>query len=404
MSNESLNSEELRRLVDEVNAHPHRELLALLAFDWMSRQGEGHTLLVGRDWIQRRAEERRVSRDMTNTAVGPLLDVLERGAEGARESQTIAAFATLGWSITLRESQEAAHDVALDRFVRHADWFEIATPYSLFAFVDVLLAGGDARDVWKRVAKKVLETESDVPRVRASQVMRLYILLRSGVARELELIDNIAKTAADSATRELASAILGRRAAWTSATLQLSGRTRRVPRQLAVEILRWISGWAFLAALLRIFLFCTGFRSVVEFSLRARVLHVREHVQWLGRTVREKKSQFDASRILGARRTARYAWWPSLLGATSLALGILVGGLYGFDGIRTGSPSLLAVGALIVVVGAGFDFLLALLLEGLRGHVTLEVYPESTRAFSVSGVPTTDADNFLDALATRAIA
>ena len=51
MSDEHVSADELRRIVAEVSEHPHRDALALFSFDWMTRQGEGRTLLVGRDWV-----------------------------------------------------------------------------------------------------------------------------------------------------------------------------------------------------------------------------------------------------------------------------------------------------------------------------------------------------------------
>ncbi|MBK8169748.1 MAG: hypothetical protein IPK60_05335 [Sandaracinaceae bacterium] len=308
MSDEHVSADELRRIVAEVSEHPHRDALALFSFDWMTRQGEGRTLLVGRDWVQRRAGERQLTREMTTTSAGTLLDVFERGAERPRECQLIAAFAVAGWGVSLRDALGSARDVALERFLRHADWFEMSTTFSLFTFVDVLLSADDAREIWAKLAAKAEHAEQDLPRERATQVMRMYALLRSGVARDDGHIERIAREATDASTRELARAVLGRRAAWGHETLTVSGRTRRVPRRLVIEVLRWISGWAFIAALLRIFLFLTGFRSTVELTLRARVLHVSRRVKWLGRTVRESQEQYDASRLLGARRTARFAW------------------------------------------------------------------------------------------------
>lgn len=401
MSDQNLSPGELRRIVDEVSSHEKRDGIALLAFDWMTRQGEGRTLLVGRDWVQKRAGERHVTREMTATSAGALLDILERGVENAREAQMIAAFAVAGWGLTLRDADDSTRGIAVERFLRHADWFEMSTTFSLYSFVDVLLSADDARAIWAKLASQAIRVDHETPKDRAAQVMRLYVLLKSGVAREDEHIERIAREAPEPTTRELASAVLGRRASWGHEALSLSGRTRRVPRRLWIEILRWASSWAFFAALLRVLLFFTGFRSTVELVLRARVLHVTRRVVWLGRVVRESKEQYDASRVVGAKRAARYAWWPSLVGATALAAGIIAGGLWGFDGIRTGTPSLLILGAIVVFVGAAFDFVMAFLMEGMRGRVSLEVVLTSDKSAAISGIEISDADNFIDSLASR---
>ncbi|MBK8169747.1 MAG: hypothetical protein IPK60_05330 [Sandaracinaceae bacterium] len=89
------------------------------------------------------------------------------------------------------------------------------------------------------------------------------------------------------------------------------------------------------------------------------------------------------------------------MGAAALSAGVIAGGFLGFDGVRSGTPSLLFVGAVVVFVGAGFDFVMALLLEGLHGRVSLEVYASAERNACASGVEISDADNFIDALATR---
>jgi hypothetical protein len=85
----------------------------------------------------------------------------------------------------------------------------------------------------------------------------------------------------------------------------------------------------------------------------------------------------------------------------SLSCGVLLGGHLLFDGVRGGAPFLLIAGAAAVLIGAGLDLAIEVLLPARKGQVELQVDVLGARSVRVSRVPLPDADRLLSALAER---
>jgi len=85
----------------------------------------------------------------------------------------------------------------------------------------------------------------------------------------------------------------------------------------------------------------------------------------------------------------------------ALALGSYVGVEAFVDGVRSASPSLLAAGLGIVVLGIALDFALSSLGPGSRGRCRVLLVPRDGAKLCVGGVETTGADAMLARLARR---
>jgi hypothetical protein len=389
----------LARIAAEVRTHPARDALGALAFDVLSRLAEGKELVAGREHVEKRAAEYGVDRARAQTSAGNLLGVLERGAETDTERAMVAAFAVhgLGQCLASSPGEEAA---LVARFVRHTDGLEFATPDVVCPLVDALLPPAQAARFHRELAQAIVDDASGpmgaTAAARARNAARLSALAASpseAAARALAAVADT--TAIDAATRALASALRGP----ASSTVRIRGRVARARRRGAAAVFAWASGWALLTWVARGIGSLLGFRREAELSLGDRGVEIREERFVLGRKVGESVVTVALTSIVAAGREVRYPSLHLLVGAVALSIGVLVGGLFVLDGVRSGERGLLIAGALLVLVGAALDLALEVLVPGGRGRVSVDLAVHRGRMLRVVGVPLEEADRFLTALA-----
>ncbi|MEM1416356.1 MAG: hypothetical protein AAGH15_15715, partial [Myxococcota bacterium] len=90
-----------------------------------------------------------------------------------------------------------------------------------------------------------------------------------------------------------------------------------------------------------------------------------------------------------------------LLGALAFAGGIAAGGLWLFEGVRSGETVLLLAGAGAIALGAGLDLLLALALPARAGRVSVELHLMPRGRLALVGVEREAAELFLQSLRAR---
>jgi hypothetical protein len=398
---ETAEGELARRMAREVAAHEARDALGALALDVLLRQAEGERLFECREDVDRRAAEYGVDRDRAQTAVGNLLAILEKGPQTDAERATVAAFAVYAFGRRLAESAGEGTDL-VGRFVRDTDWLELATPYRLRAFIDLLLPTEDAARIWRALAQAVAVDATgpggSSPAVRGRNAARLSALsASSSEAARLALASVAATRGIDGPTRALAEALRGS----PPPAPRLGGRVRRARRRGAVAVLAWVTGWALLGWFGRAVAGLFGIRREAELTLGDEAIELRERRFVLGRIVNETVRTLAPASILEASREVRYPSVHLLVGAIALSIGVLGGGLLVFDGVRSGELTLLWSGAALVLVGAGLDLALDVLVPGQRGQVTVELVLTSGRVLRLAGVPVEQADRFLGALARK---
>jgi hypothetical protein len=379
--------------------------------------------------VEGRADAHDVDRERAATEAGNLLTILERGPERPLERALVAAFAVRGFAERLAGGTEDEHTTLIKRFVRHADWLEVATPYAVYAFVPELLASELAERVWDAVAAAAIDEDGKGPEAvatRARIAARLGILSDAGEAGRSAL-GRIAAKAGTAPIRAMASALAARGSgdggggaaeagasgpadAGASGTgsggpsgTKISGRLGRAPVGGIREVLRLISGVALLAWIVRTAGAAVGHRREAEVELRDDALKIRHRTHLLGRVVREGEDTYTIAAVAGAGRDVRYPSLHLLVGAVALSAGILAGGLVAFDGIRGGDTLLVVVAAAIILAGAGLDLALEVLIPGRTGRVALDLRMLPKRTVRLSRIPHEDADRFLAAL-TRTIA
>jgi hypothetical protein len=397
---------EIDAAIAAVRAKPEagRRALAALAYDVLSRQAEGRTFYAGQKLARSRAEEHGVDADGASTEAGNLLAILERGAETPLERALVVAFAVTGLGDALASDAEAARRDRVFRFVRHADWLEVGTDYRVYPFVDALLDATSAEQVWRELAQAVVDDaagrDGELPRVRARNAARTSALAASSASSAQDALRSIVRsTALDEVTRHLASTLAGDGA--EDAALvhpRIEGQLGRPPRAGALEVVRWLSGWALVAWLVRTLAFVLGVRRHAEVRLGRRGLEVHTRVSLLGRTVREREETWRLEALETASRQVRYPALHLLVGAVALSIGILFGGLVLFDGARSGELVLLGLAAVLVLGGAGLDLALDVLVPGRRGTVAVELRARAQRPLRLTRVRLEEADAFLRAL------
>jgi len=386
----------------EVRSHAHASKLAALALDVLSRQAEGRLLFAGRDFVDARAGEYGVERDDAATAGGNLLGILERGPATPFEHALVAAFAVAGFGdrMHLASPEERAGIAA--RFVRHADFLETATPYAVYPFVVGLLRSDTVAEVRVALEEALLTADragDESPRARSVAAARLTAL---GAAGGGESLLRIASRATDPAVRALANLLGGGATGHEAeAVATLAGRAGRAPNDSLRTLVRVVTGLALLGWVARTVGFLVGLRRVVEVRIVAGALRVRRRTTLLGKTLRETDETWTFNAVAGAARSRRWAALPLLAGLGALAAGVLVGVLVLVDGVRAADPSLLLVGAAVVLSGVLLDLVLDVLAPARASRVAVDVRLLSGRSVRLCAVPLADADRFLSALADR---
>lgn len=395
---------EIDAALDAVRGAEHRPRLAALAYDVLSRQAEGRAEYSGQKLIRGRAEEHGVSHDDAATKGGNLLAILERGVSSALERALVAAFAVAGLGDALADDDDKAARERVFRFVRHADWLEVCTEHRVYAFVDALLEAPLAARVWRELAQAIVDEaagrDGDQPRVRAKNAARATALAASSSESARDALRDVVRSSAlDEPTRLFASTLLGDGADEKPAVSpRVLGSIGRAPARSSLEVLRWLSGWAIAAWIVRALAFVLGLRRQVEVRLGKSALEVHTRVSLLGRTVRESNETWRLDALEGASREVRYPAVHLLIGAIALSAGVLFGGLVLFDGARSGELVLLLIASAIVLAGAGLDLALDVLVPAQRGRVVVDLSARSRRPLRLTRVSLDEADTFLRAL------
>lgn len=179
------------------------------------------------------------------------------------------------------------------------------------------------------------------------------------------------------------------------------GALGRVPSRATVELLRWLTGWAVLAWLVRALGTVTGFARRGEVWLEAGALHARRCVAFWGTVVRESVETYPLASVAGVRRGARYPVLRLGLAAFGFGVAAFAGSFFLLDGLRGGTRSLVVVAACVWALGAGFDLVLRTWLPGARGRVGIEIDLLPRAGIRLRDVEAGEADAFVAELSRR---
>lgn len=181
-------------------------------------------------------------------------------------------------------------------------------------------------------------------------------------------------------------------------TEKLTGELTRAPRGLLATVLVTVSGIALVRGAARLVgRVALGYRRPAAVELDSRGLSISHRLELLGRTLGETEVLVPLSNIASVSREARHARLGLYAGLLALAVGTYVGVGMVVDGFRVpgGSPSLLGLGALLVVLGIVLDYGLSTVLAAARDKCRLVVTPRDGRALCVEGLVAAEVDAVL---------
>lgn len=335
-----------------------------LVLDVLSKQAEGRVLFAGKDFVEARAKEHGVDAD-TKVGDAALLPLLEQGPAETREYAMLCALAVRGLRPHLDD------DARLARFVDHADWLTLSTPYSPYPFVEPIL-GDDADAIWSR-----LNGEADPEDPKSAAFAALHRALRP---------DSSAPAAPEATQTD---------------EVVVEGRVGRVTPTGWRALVRLVSGWALLQWIGRFLIWCLGVRRNATLKLVAGGVRFEHAMTLLGKPARRGHETFTLAAVASSGRSERFPQAHLLVGAITFALGVLLGGIVLFEGLRSGETVLLAIAAALILGGAVFDLALTTWLPGRARVVSLDLSVLPKRRLRVTHVPEKAADAFLAELHER---
>lgn len=336
------------------------------------------------------AEDAHLPRSEADTPFGNALKVLESGPEDAAERALAGAL----WAHAIAESRRDDDD----RMARDVLWLGTHTAFDATPLLDRAL-GEDADELWEAVAervKRVLDGRGE-SLGRGEAIVGAAALSASSSARAHELASDLARTTTDPVLRS----ILGNAA---SPTLEgdLSGEAQRAPRGVVATTILALTGLLFVIHAVRwIAKIAFAYRSPAKVTLTSEGIRMHTRVELLGRTVNERDLVIPFSNLASVSREVRYPRAGFYAGLLALAVGSLIGVRTFVDGIRSASPSLLAVGVAIVALGIAADFVFGSLLPGTQGFCRIAFVPRTGRTLCVGEVDHARADTVLTSLARR---
>lgn len=389
------------QIAREARSHAEKERLGALALDVLSRQAEARVLFAGREFVDKRAADHDVTHERAATAHGNLRTILERGPETDSERMLVAAFAIVGLDARYAKADDEDKKTVVDRFARQVDWLEAATPYSVWVLVDRVASDALCAAFWDEVAQNVVDDAGDRSRaasMRGRNTARIAALADATSAGGKRALENVAASRLDPVTAGILAAITGTSAPAKTAQVVVRGRVRSPRRVGAARVLALVTGYAMIAWASRGIAALAGIRREAELALEGKDIAVRVRRFAFGRQIREQSDRVALTSVVSAGREVRYPSLHLYVGAIALAIGILVGGTWIFEGARSGELVLLSIGAGLLLGGALLDLALDVLVPAQRGRVLLEVALHRGRTVLVDGIAVEDADRFLEAM------
>ena len=136
-------------------------------------------------------------------------------------------------------------------------------------------------------------------------------------------------------------------------------------------------------------------------SLVGKELHFDEQGSLLGGPTKHKRVSLPVSALLSVTRESKHASVPLIVGGAALASGLLIGGTFLFDGLRSGELVLASVGAALALGGIAVDMAAELWRRRQGAISTLEFVLPQDQSLRVRVSRGADADAFLSAIRSR---
>lgn len=380
----------------ELAAVPRRDDLARLVVTLLlSAADERRTRFS--DGVAELTSSLSIAPNDADTPVGNVLAALrESDSDALTPESAVLLSALLARGIALSPPDSLATEA---RVVDALAWLAAHTPVDAFPALDAAL-GERAAHLWSAAGSLIQRIESGAaPPIGRAGAILVAAALRGSAS---PVAQRTAGSLRDHTRDPVIRALLQGSASTAGAdlpegasadTLLAEGEIVPAPRGPVAFVLLAFTGILALLHAARFFArWVLRYRRPAVLRVSPRGVTVSTKTELLGRTIREQEIVVPVGSLLRAAREVRFPRLALYAGLFALALGSYLGVSLFVDGARVGSPELLGMGALIVAIGVGLDFVLTSLLPPGRGRCRLVVVPRKGPAFAVAGVDVVSAD------------
>lgn len=378
-------------ILDELSTHPHgAKLVELVHALAASAYDERRTALdAGLDEACSRIG---LDRSAAETTFGNVLTAL-----GKRERATSAERTLLGALVAKGAVKSASGDAeALRRAATSLAWLSAHTAAdALSALEPALVSSGaapGAAGIFEALSALLVayDAAEDGAIDRPSAVLVALAIGRGATEPASRARAELASKLTDPALTALALGEPEREAGGRAVVV--SGEETSAPRGSIATFLLTVTLILPLVSLAKLFgRFALRLRRPVELSFAKEGVRLRSRLEILGKTIREREIFLASANLVRAAREVRYPKLATYLGIVSLLAGSYLGLKLAFQGVRSGSPELLGVGVVILVVALGVDYGLSILpsrtpdrcrivLEPRRGGRVAVAYVDRAKA------------------------
>lgn len=386
-----------RTILGELATHPHAELLSALV----------HTLAVSafderRTSLDRGLDEAasRVGVDeaAAETSFGNAFVALRKGAAAtASERVLIGALIARGVAGSPPVGPDAEH-----RVVETLAWLSSHTIADPLSCLEAAVSDGAVREGLADALGRLVRDHADatVGSVdRPSAILAAHALARSTAARASTTRAALASSIEDPTLLAVLGPPVGAEPASGTTPFVVSGEETGAPRGSFVTLLLTVTFLLPLLGLAKLFgRFALRMRRPAEVAFSKEGVTVRSRLELLGKVVRERETFLAANNLVRAAREVRYPRLATYVGIVCLLLGSYLGLRHFLDGIRAGSPELLALGVGILVVALAVDYALSLLPAPSVDRCRIVFEPRVGRAVAVARVDRSKAEAALQTL------
>jgi hypothetical protein len=335
------------------------------------------------------------------TPFGNALRALERGGEEAAGSDARALLSGL-----LARGVALSPPVGADAEARVAEallWLAAHGTVDALAFVDAAL-GDKSAGLWFAVAALVRKIDAgSAPFLgRPGALVGAAALRESSADAAAAEAHLLSREVRDPVVRSLVSlsdgapapsGAAGDGSTAASGAAVVSGERVAPPRGPAALVLLGATGILLAVHVVRLAArVALRYRHPVELRVTAKGITLKSHTELLGRTLREREQVIPIEALLHASREVRYPRLGLYAGLLALAVGSYFGISLLIDGVRSGSPELIGIAALLLAAGVGLDFFLENAGSGMRGKCRVVLVPRKGRALAVGDVDPAAAD------------
>ena len=351
-----------------------------LVFASTARDGGGASIFDAAK-VEAAAADASLSREQSMTPFGDALKVLASGPEDDAERALACAL----FAHVIAQQPPVGREEE-DRAASDPLWLAARTPFDATGLLDVAL-GERADGLWDAISDRIRRIDrGQLPSLTRGEALVGAVALAQSTSkaatrhaaslitelRDPKLVHALRGPSAPAAAAPDArnyESIVGeltaaRNPVWTT-VLALTGVL------FLIHIGRLL-GWLLFA-----------YRRPAEVTISGESIRIKYKTILLGKVVQERDLVIPRAGLVSASRDVRYPQLAFYAGLLALALGCYFGMTTFVDGARVGSPTLLIVAIVAIVLGIAIDMALSTLTAGLRGRCRM-VFVAKTRSLEVS--------------------